>query len=765
MQTPNSGGLLTNRPALTALVFYAAGIVAGTYFFSSAIILAIIAAALTIIGLGFHIKDRPAASVGALYLALFFCGIAQYQIAISNFPPTHIKKIADLGGNVAVVGTVVEEPDIRIDKTYLVVEADSLIWRKRKFSSSGKILIKIDEPCNSFSFQDRTRISGYLFSPGGARTPGGFDYSKYLENKEIFAMMVLQNSRKAKRIEQQSNISIWRSDKYFVNNLVLPVRQFLLNGYRQYLPTDLAALLSGLVLGEKRGIPPAIARLFSDTGTLHLMAVSGSNVAIVAGFFLWTLSWADRRLKILITLLAVVFFSFLTRNEPSVVRATLMAFVGLIGFYRKRHPDMMGLLGFAGLLILIIRPLWLFSIGFQLSVAATAGIIYFVPEFTSRIKPGHEMLSKTAYLIALAFITTASAQLAVLPITAQYFNRLPLIGLIANLPMILLAGILIGGHIASVYAWLLKILLLIIQPMLHFFATLPMAVISVKSPGVLKVIFFYAFVYFLGELFLKRRLSYRASVIGLIAITAITWAGYIRGKPSESLSFIDCEPDRAIIYSVQDARNYLWYDCNESDTCRQIEQTLLPFLRHCGIARIDTVFTGNRARISQFINEIEIGNILQPDEIDFGQSAKTMAVSPYLIREFILNDKINVAEVKSDNNKELMAGSYFFKLEVTGGECILAGHIAPDVAEAAIGEAILVELPWAVQPYGVVFERLRQASPRLLVFSSDANQAPVIRQRERLTYMNERIWATGMVGSFRVRFENGKTSVDHMLKP
>lgn len=777
MQKSNKAGIFTNRPALVALVIYSLGICSGIFIELSISIIFGAALVLLSSGIFFSVKKRAGIASVLFYAALALGGILQYRLAVDNFPPTHVKKIAEYGGNSVVIGKITEEPDIRIDKTYLTIGVDSLIWRKRQFQSCGRVLIKINRATNNFAFGDRVRFDGYLFQPGGARIPGGFDYANYLANYEIFAIMVL-NSAEEIKIDNVVNSSFLKQPyEYFINKIVDPIRTTYIEGYKEHLSPELSSLLAGLTLGEKRDIPPDIAKLFSDTGTLHLMAVSGSNVAVVAAFFIWILARANRGIRIITTLLAVILFSFLTRNEPSVVRATVMASVGLIGFYRRRNADALGLLGFAGLIILIWRPLWLFSIGFQLSMAASAGIIYFVPKFNSLINLGDGIFSKIARVIIAALVTTIAAQIAVLPITAQYFQRLPLVGLIANLPMLLLASIvtiagilflpfiLIGGIADTIYATILGWPLQYVKPLLEFFASLPYAAIDVNPPGVLKIIVFYSVVYFIGELIFNRRFSFKSALLAGATIMGIFAIGFAFGPERESLAFLDCGTDRAVLYHAGEGRYYLWYDCHETDSCDQLKMAVAPFLVKAGINKIDTLFTNNADRIRFLAKRIRIGNILQYADLKYGVKADTLNVSPYLTREFILNDKVNVGQILSDNNKELTTGSIFFSLKMAGGKCILAGNMESVLADGAIMPADLIELPWSVQPYGIVYEKLRSALPEIIVFSPGFDGSILLAKRAQLTYLNERTWATSFVGSFRISFEECGIKIDHMIGP
>ncbi len=782
MTIRNNYGLFSGRPALKSLVAYAIGIAIGGYVPDIPVILLGAAISLTIIAIILHFKSKPVFFSIFIYLALIICGAAQYKFATSGFPPTHIKKIAEAGNTVTITGDIVEEPDIRQDRTYLVVEVDSITWRKRDLKSSGKILVKIKHSSSAFAYNDRINFKGYLFAPGGPRNPGGFDFARYLSVKDIYGMVVISQGDDI-RIADRGKIS-WRDfgkfrqlEEFIINRAVAPVRQTLLEGYNKYLPPYQASLLAGFVLGEKRGIAKEVNRLFTDTGTLHLMAVSGSNVAVVVAFFLAILWPVNRRLKIVIIIIAVIFFSFLTRNEPSVVRAAVMASVVLLGFYRRRNADTIGLLGFAGLILLIINPLWLFNVGFQLSFAACAGIVYLVPKFTDRVKRHRSMLSRALLWILFIFLTTIAAQMAVLPLTAEYFNRVPIIGILANLPMIILANILtiaglcllpfilLGDAIASLYAWPLSHIMSIILPLLKFFMNLPFAVINVGSPGFIKICLYFGILYVSGELIFNYRISFKGVVVALSASALLIWISYFRGPEYDTLTFIDCGPDRAVLFSDGNNTDYLWYDCNEHSQCFQLESSLIPCLLKLGVNQLDTVFANDREKIAKLAAELDIGYILTPDKPNGISYSVTKEGSPYIFTESILNKRVKLVCIQSDNISDTLTDRRFYELSVKGGDCILAGGMAPNYLSGINQSAQILELPWASQPYGRILDNLKEHPPILLVFSPDKVNSLGVNDRRKLTYLNDRIWATSFAGSFRFRFEKHRVFVDFMIKP
>lgn len=767
-------GLFSRRPALTAFVFYAGGILLGSivpempyYFLAAAIFLSIAALAL-------HLKQISRAASRILLLTVSVVGIAQYQMAVTGFPPTHIGRLAKYGGNFDVTGEIVEEPDIRTGKTYLTVEVDSVVWRGRAFASSGRMLLKIGEGTSKFGYGERIRFSGSLFAPGQNRVPGGFNYAGYLSSREIFAMMVLPEPSRVKVFDKSDGQGL-RVDRYFINKFVVPIREYLLDGYYRYLSPKRAALLGGFVLGERKDIPEEVAQLFSDTGTLHLMAVSGSNVAIVAGFCLWLMKRISRGLRIMITILVLVIFSFLTRNEPSVMRATIMAIIGLLGFSQSRNPDYLGLLGFAGLILLIIKPLWLFNIGFQLSMLASAGIIYGVPIYQRLFSRPKNFLTKVMLGMGVIFAVTLAAQLAVLPLMAYYFDRLPMMGLLANLPMATIAALLtIGGLMflpflflgdlaAKIAAIPLEILLSFIEPLLAFFRNLPGGLMKISPPSVPIVMIYFCSAYLLSQSIFYKRFSFKSAIVGLSALALAIWSSNLYGGRQLSMTFVDCGDDRAVLFSSADGRNYLWYDCHEYENCRQLDLSLLPYLRHMGINRIDTLFTGQEELAAKIASEVNVKGVIHRETVvenyrlNGGESPS----------ELILNDLVNIGLFHSDNNSGSLesAACYKVKLQPAGSVGMLAGDISPENAADIISSSRIIELPWSVQPYGRVAKKLTEVRPDILIFSPDRFRTAMTRKREQLTYLENITWSTSMAGTFRLRFDSDRLFVDYMIEP
>jgi competence protein ComEC len=192
------------------------------------------------------------------------------------------------------------------------------------------------------------------------------------------------------------------------------------------------SLYLGLVVGDDRAQPPALVDDFRGAGLGHLSAVSGQNVAFLLALALPVLRRLRPGWRWGATLVLLGWFATLTRFEPSVLRATFMAGIAATAFALGRVASPVRLLGLAVSVLLLVDPFLVWSVGFWLSVSATAGIVLLSPRIAQAV-PGPRP-------VALAVAVTLSAQVGVAPIAWLVFGREAVWALPANLLAEPLAG-------------------------------------------------------------------------------------------------------------------------------------------------------------------------------------------------------------------------------------------------------------------------------------------------------------------------------------
>ena len=221
---------------------------------------------------------------------------------------------------------------------------------------------------------------------------------------------------------------------------------------------DRHALFTGLSYGDDRYQSPVVSDDFRAAGLTHLLAVSGQNVAFVLILARPLIERFDYRGRWVLTLGVIAFFALVTRFEPSVLRATVMAAIAATATLLGRDASSRRVLALAVALLVLVDPLLVHSVAFRLSVAASAGIILGSTRLAERL-PGPRMLAE-------AMAVTVSAQLAVSPMLIATFGGVPVASLPANLlaapvagPIMmwsLSAGVvagLLGGPLAHIIHW------------------------------------------------------------------------------------------------------------------------------------------------------------------------------------------------------------------------------------------------------------------------------------------------------------------------
>ena len=226
----------------------------------------------------------------------------------------------------------------------------------------------------------------------------------------------------------------------------------------QTLDDDRLALFTGLSYGDDRHQSPVVSDDFRAAGLTHLLAVSGQNVAFVLILARPLIERFDYRGRWVLTLAAIGFFALVTRFEPSVLRASVMAAIAATATLLGREASSRRVLALAVALLVLVDPLLVHSVAFRLSVAASTGIILWAPRLAERLRGPR--------LLADALAVTVSAQLAVAPLLIATFGGVPVASLPANLlaapvagPIMmwslsagLVAG-LVGGPLAQAIHW------------------------------------------------------------------------------------------------------------------------------------------------------------------------------------------------------------------------------------------------------------------------------------------------------------------------
>jgi competence protein ComEC len=202
------------------------------------------------------------------------------------------------------------------------------------------------------------------------------------------------------------------------------VRGVVLRGTASLPPTT-RALVAGFLLGDTGDIPRDVVASYRDAGLSHLLAVSGENVAFALALVSPLLHRLRLGARTAVALGVIVLFAAMTRFEPSVLRASVMAAIALLAVLAGRPAARLRVLVLAMIALLLADPFLLHSVGFLLSCGASAGIALFEPWLARRI-PGPQLVREP-------LAVSLSAQLGVMPVLVMAFGAFPVVTPLTNL--------------------------------------------------------------------------------------------------------------------------------------------------------------------------------------------------------------------------------------------------------------------------------------------------------------------------------------------
>ena len=283
-----------------------------------------------------------------------------------------------------------------------------------------------------------------------------FDYQKYLARQNIHYQGFIPDEISFKKKE-----SVNFADKIKQKRLDL-----LFRIDNSSLQPQNKAILKGIILADRTEIDQEIINHFSKTGLIHILAISGSHMAIIFLMILFILnpifSVKYRNIPIYISLAAIWGFAIFIDYGNSVVRSCIMITVYYIMIFLQRKPNLLHSLALAGMMILSIDTQQLFDVGFQLSFLAVFGIFWLYKPITNHYKP---LKNRAIRFILNTFSLSLAAQLTTLPLILFYFHQFSIMSVFINVVSIMVSqGFIIFSFIVSILFgieftpnWLLEI--------------------------------------------------------------------------------------------------------------------------------------------------------------------------------------------------------------------------------------------------------------------------------------------------------------------
>lgn len=503
---------------------------------------------------------------------------------------------------ISFTGKLAEEPYFHQQRFQLLVEADRILRGQGSLETERNILVQgrlslLEGRRDSLHIGSRLFIVGLLDDFPEPSNPGEFDYGRYLELNNIHGVVSLNNRSKLVVLgegRESDLLSLFRRARSSLLTVIDSLHQ----------PKE-ASFLRGILLAERSKIADDVKQAFVDTGTVHILAVSGLHVGVVAvifyGFF--GLLRLPRKWVAGATMLGLLAYMMLIGSPPSVVRATIMVIALLLGPLFERKVDVYQSLAVAASMLLLWDSNNLFNVGFQLSFAAVVSIVSLYPIFVKVLHRIPERFEEVKLLepVLKLFAVSLAAQLGTLPFTAYYFDRLSIVSLLANLLVVPLVGLnvmlgfatmgfsffslWVAENYAVLNGWFVTFLLGFVKAA----STVPYAYFDTSAVGITASLAYYTAL--VGMVNISRRTVFKSCLMILLAIgTTVLYTDWVfASSPSLRVTVLDVGQGDAIFIEFPNGSNVLidagprvpGYDAGE--------RIVVPFLNYRGVRSLDAL--------------------------------------------------------------------------------------------------------------------------------------------------------------------------------
>ena len=414
----------------------------------------------------------------SLIIALIIIALVRFFFFIPESPDyTRI-----VGKNVELMGMVSDDPDVRLKNKQLNIKIDN---------QDTNILVFIGRE-EEVNYGDKVKVKGVIEEPENFITNSGkeFNYKRYLANKDIY-YLIKNGDLEILSSGNGSKIKTW----------LYKLRASFMQNINNVIPMPESDLANGLILGARGGFDEDTKQEFIDTGTIHIIALSGYNVSIVANNVMKAFGLIfSTTLSIILGFIVILLFIIMTGASATAVRAGIMASIMLLGRMTERKYLAGRALVVAGLLMIAYDPRILIDMSFQLSFIATGGVLFVTPKILNWFR-----FLPLRYGIREMVASTVAATISVLPILLYLTGILSLVSLPANflilliIPTVMLFIFITGilGFVLPIFAiifgYIAYLLLFYMLSVIHFFGSLSFASISIQSFPLIFTILIYIF--------------------------------------------------------------------------------------------------------------------------------------------------------------------------------------------------------------------------------------------------------------------------------
>lgn len=629
--TPFIGiSFLSTHLLLSVTFFFALGISSSLLFTSTQGQLLLLPLLTGSCALYTHLTRQPRATLVLLLPFVASLGFVHGTLAGREPPsPHHIFHQVQQEQEVILYCTLDQMPKFNGENSTLVVYLHSLRLKANAefFVAEGLAQLKLK---GAFSKDllpgDRLVIRAKLDRPRTFSNPGGFDYPVFLARQNIWITGWIRSPRHIYQLEPDT--TFLHQARYLPERLRTRIGSFI----EQTVAPEISSVYKALLIGDSSGISLEILETFKGAGVMHILSISGAHLSILATFLFFTVYWLLRRSEYLILhypvkkiaglfcLLPLTIYALLAGANTPVVRALIMVTVFMAALCADKRRSLLIPLAIAALLILIWDPNSLFTASFQLSFTAVAsitliagGLVRLANTTEKDEAPVKRVSRRLLHFILAAITVSLAATIGTAPLVLYYFNRISLVGPLANLvvePLICFWSLTLGFIacplifiMPSAAALLLDLGgtgLQLSLKLTSFFGTLPFSTLWLPTPSpTLIVLFYVAILMTIAGNPLSRNPNKRAvGILGTSASAVIIFLFIFppaellkRGINTSELTFLDVGQGSSTFLQLPSGKRVLIDGGGSSMSPRFNvgEGIIAPFLWQRGIKKLDTI--------------------------------------------------------------------------------------------------------------------------------------------------------------------------------
>lgn len=371
---------------------------------------------------------------------------------------------------------------------------------KEKKCKNKVVYLSINKKYKNLCYGDYIEATGNYIEPEIQRNKNGFNYKKYLKSKKILGTI------------RTEKIKLIKKEKInFVQMQCNKLKLKIINNINEMLDEKEANVLSGILIGEKAQIDENIIESFKKSNLSHILAISGMHINyIILGITILSKKQRiSKKISYVIIIIFLIIFAIITDFSVSVIRAVIMSCIVIISKLLHMKVDIINTISISLLIILINNPFSIIDVGLELSYVGTIGIILFQKQIKSRLEKILNILNnKNIKKVIIKFLTVSiSAQIAIIPIMAVYFNAFSISFLISSIiaipivEIILIYGLaniiisLFSMKISMIFAIPLKYLIKILIFISNFISKIPFLTLTVVTPSLIEIISYYSIIF------------------------------------------------------------------------------------------------------------------------------------------------------------------------------------------------------------------------------------------------------------------------------